>query len=226
MCGRYTLAVDDPDLLADRFDFPHQDLDRYRLRYNVAPTQEVPAVVFEDGNRRLALLRWGLVPSWAKDKSGAARLINARGESVAEKPSFRTAFKRRRCLVLADGFYEWKREGKVRQPFRFLLDSGEPFAFAGLHEVWKPGTSDELHTVTIITTAANDLVSPIHDRMPVILPRDVEAEWLDPETDASDLTDLLLPYPGEAMHSYPVSTLVNSPANDSPDCIAPAGELL
>ena len=169
-------------------------------------------------------MRWGLIPSWAKDMSIGNRAINARAETLAEKPMFRTALRRRRCLILADGFYEWVRAGKARQPMRILLTTGEPFAFAGLWETWTNPAGETIHSCTIVTTAPNDLTRPIHDRMPVILLPENESVWLNHSIeDASELNGLLTPYPASEMEAYPVSPMVNSPANDIPDIIIRAG---
>ena len=168
-------------------------------------------------------MRWGRNPSWAKSASASNWMINARAETVAERPSFRTAFQRRRCRVLADGFYEWRRTGSRRWPMRISMGSGEPFVFAGLWDVWRDPRGETVRSCAIITTAANELLSPIHDRMPVILPKDLEPFWLDHGIqDAAALGDILTPYPAEAMEVFEVSTLVNSPANDGPEVVAPA----
>lgn len=222
MCGRYTLTVSG-DALAESFELP--EIPELSPRYNIAPTQEVPAVRVEQegGPRRLTPLRWGLIPFWADDPSIGNRMINARAETVTEKPSFRTSFKKRRCLVVADGFYEWKKaEGGAKQPYYIRLEDGEPFAFAGLWDRWQR-EGEEIHSFTILTTQPNDLVKPLHNRMPVILPREAYDLWLDPGvSDADRLLPLLAPYDPEAMEAYPVSRYVNSPANDSPRCIEAA----
>ncbi len=192
-------------------------------RYNIAPTQDV-AVVPNDGEKRVQFFRWGLVPFWAKDPAIGNRLINARAETAAEKPAFRAAYQRRRCLILADGFYEWRSEPEQRAktPMYVRLASGAPFAFAGLWEVWRPDDTP-LYTCTILTTEPNKLMAPIHNRMPVILPPAAYDRWLDvAEQRKGAMDDLLRPYPAEEMIAYPVSRLVNSPANDSPACIVPA----
>ena len=221
MCGRYSLTSKLDNLQA-RFDFEAENL-AYRPRYNVAPTQEVLAVV-NDGQNRAGFLRWGLVPFWAKDTRIGSRMINVRAETVAEKPAFRQALRKRRCLVLADGFYEWKKEGAAKVPMYIASRSGEPFGMAGLWGTWKAPSGEPLHSCTIITTAANSLMEPIHDRMPVILTRETEAAWLDRSIDDPvALTHLLAPYPAPELEAYPVSTLVNSPRNDAPECILPAG---
>jgi putative SOS response-associated peptidase YedK len=192
-------------------------------RYNIAPSQPI-AVVPNTGENKLDFFIWGLIPSWAKDPKIGNRLINARSETLSEKPSFRSAYKRRRCLVLADGFYEWvKQPGqKAKSPFYIQLESKEPFAFAGLWETWYSPDGSELKTATIITTEPNDLVSRIHARMPVILPRETYDLWLDPEEKSRENFDhILKPYPSNEMIQFPVSRIVNSPANDSPECIKP-----
>lgn len=191
-------------------------------RYNIAPTQLVPTVLRkpEHSDRRLELLRWGLIPSWAKEPAIGARLINARAETVTEKPSFRAAFRHRRCLVVADGFYEWQRQERKKQPFYFRLQDGQPFAFAGLWEHWEAPDGQTIESCTILTTEANEVLRPIHDRMPVILePKDYDL-WLEPAVQKPDLLQQLLrPYRSEAMTCYAVSTKVNNPANNSPECI-------
>ena len=169
------------------------------------------------------MMRWGLVPFWAKEASIGYKMINAKSETLAEKPSFRKPFKEKRCLVLADGFYEWeKTDKKNKVPYRFVLKNRQPFAFAGLWDVWKTPEGDTLLSFTIITTRANELMERIHDRMPVILNEKDEAKWLDPEfKDTDKLSSLLQPYPSEQMVAYKVSTIVNSPKNDTPSCIEP-----
>lgn len=222
MCGRFTLTLD-PDELRQAFPwvaFPQQD---WRPRFNIAPSQAL-AVVPNNGEQRLDFFSWGLVPFWAKDPSIGSRMINARAETLAEKPSFRNAYKRRRCLVLADGFYEWQAVPgeKAKQPMYIRMQDGEPFAFAGLWEDWQSADGSQILSCTIITTQPNELVRPIHNRMPVILPAEAYPDWLAPgEVPASQLNHLLNPYPSERMQAYPVSRLVNSPANDSPECIQP-----
>jgi putative SOS response-associated peptidase YedK len=222
MCGRYSLTAN-LEQLQGRFSFTGEDLE-LGPRYNVAPTQSVLVVTNNgEAKNRAEFMHWGLVPSWAKDMSIGNRMINARGETLAEKSSFRRALQKRRCLVLADGFYEWQGTGKSKTPMYVALKSREPFGMAGLWEAWKMPSGDWLHSCTIITTTPNSLMEPIHNRMPVILSREIEATWLDPELDDSTfLTNLLQPYPSDEMQTYPVSRLVNSPANDTPECIAPA----
>ena len=169
-------------------------------------------------------MRWGLIPSWAKSASVGSRMINARAETVAERPSFRTAFQRRRCLVLADGFYEWERKGSSRRPMRIVIASGEPFAFAGLWDAWRDPKGEIVCSCAIITTSANELLSPIHDRMPVILPRKLESFWLDHDIQDPALARILTPYTTDEMAAYEVSFLVNSPANDGPELVVPVRE--
>ena len=219
MCGRYSLIADLGEL-ARRFEFDGDWL-TFDSSYNIAPTQEVLTVVGGE-SRRAGYMRWGLIPSWAKDPSIGSRMINARAETVAEKHAFRTALRRRRCLVLADGFYEWQKSGSRRRPMRVVMRSGEPFAFAGLWETWRDPEGKVVPSCTILTTEANDLLRPIHDRMPVILSRDDEDFWLDGgASDPAALADVLKPYPANEMEAYEVSSLVNSHANDGPEVIEP-----
>ncbi|MBI3303843.1 MAG: SOS response-associated peptidase [Deltaproteobacteria bacterium] len=219
MCGRFTLTTD-LDRLEERFAFRATNLPCVP-RYNIAPSQPVLTVTKAE-EQRAGFLRWGLIPSWAKDASIGDRMINARAETVAEKPSFRRALQKRRCLVLADGFYEWRKEGKKKTPLYIALKSHEPFGFAGLWETWKSPTGEAVHSCTIITTTPNALMESIHNRMPVILPREAEALWLDRAVeDPQALLPLLAPYLAEAMEAYAVSPLVNSPRNDTPACIEP-----
>lgn len=224
MCGRFTLTADQ-DSFEDRFSLTRFDLG-WVPSFNIAPTQEVLTVTNDGSENRPELMRWGLVPSWAKDPKIGNRMINARSETLAEKPSFRTAFKRRRCLIPADGFYEWKREGKAKKPMLITANPGGLFAFAGLWETWKQPDDSWLLTCAIITTSANEFMKSIHDRMPVILPRESEASWLDPEEqDTAILSELLLPYDSDRMEAYEVSTLVNSPRNNFPEVIEPVATL-
>ena len=217
MCGRYSLTAD-PGELALRFELDGDRL-TFEPAYNVAPTQDVLTVVSGE-TRRSGFVRWGLIPHWAKSASTGSRMINARAETVGEKPAFRDALRRRRCLVLADGFYEWQRVGPVKRPMRVVMKSGEPFAFAGLWAVWRDPEGNTVPSCTIITTAANDLLRPIHDRMPVMLPREMEALWLDQSVDDPVAFDgVLSPYPAGAMDAYEVSALVNSTANGGPEII-------
>ena len=222
MCGRFTLTVD-PGQLQDTFPWVSIP-DDISPRFNIAPSQPV-AVVPNDGQNKLDFFVWGLIPSWSKEPQIGNRLINARAETLAEKPSFRTAFRRRRCLILADGFYEWRQEvgQKSKTPMLIQLKSQQPFAFAGLWEVWHATDGSEIRSCTIITTQPNEMMAPIHNRMPVILSPEAYQLWLSPEEKGSgELTPLLVPYPPDLMTAYPVSRLVNSPQNDSPEVILPA----
>jgi len=218
MCGRYTLSTP-AGRLAEEFQL--DSTVEIPPSYNVAPTQQVAAVIEDEGGRRLEMLRWGLVPSWADDPGIGARMINARSETAPEKPSFRRAFRGRRCLIAADGFYEWKREDGGKQPYYFRMQDGRPFAFAGLWESWDKG-GGELLTCAILTTRPNSVAEEIHDRMPVILPHDAYNAWLDPDADKEELGELTIPYPGDDLETYPVSRFVNSPRNNDERCIEPA----
>ena len=218
MCGRFSVATDQR-ALEDRFSFTGGSI-KFAPSFNVAPTDSVLTITA----KRPENMRWGLIPHWAKDPSIGSRMINAKAESVAEKPSFRAAFRKRRCLIVADGYYEWRKIGSRRQPFRIVLKSGEPFGFAGIWESWWPKEGERIRSCAVITTQANGVVEPIHDRMPVILPRSVESMWLDPDIDdPAVLSSLLDSVPAEEMEAYEVSTLVNSVANNVPECIEPVG---
>ncbi len=217
MCGRYTLSQS-AEAIATAFGLDTSLA--IEPRYNIAPTQLVPVVLYSaKKQRQLQMMRWGLIPSWAKDPNIASRLINARSETVSEKPSFRAAFRHRRCLVIADGFYEWQRQERKKQPYYFQLQNKQPFGFAGLWEHWQTSDGEEINTCTILTTEANELMRPIHDRMPVILNSQDYGLWLNPAAQVTELQGLLRPYSSQAMNSYPVSTLVNKPTNNSPECI-------
>jgi putative SOS response-associated peptidase YedK len=221
MCGRFTLTVN-PSQLQEAFPWVEVPED-IRPRYNIAPSQPV-AVIPNDGKNRLDFFLWGLIPSWAKDPAIGNRMINARSETLAEKPSFRAAYRRRRCLVPADGFYEWRSDpgSKVKTPMLIQMESREPFAFAGLWELWNSPDGSQLFSCTIITTDPNPLLARIHNRMPAILAPDDYQRWLEPgEVDPDALANLLKPYPPEEMIAFPVSRLVNSPHNDSAECILP-----
>jgi putative SOS response-associated peptidase YedK len=222
MCGRFTLFVDPKDLMEA---FPGFEVPvNWTPRYNIAPTQPI-AVIPNNGQSKIEFFQWGLIPSWAKDPKIGNRMINARAETLAEKPSFRTAFLRRRCLVLADGFYEWRKEpnGKSKTPMYIRLKSGKPFAFAGLWEIWRSPDDGPIRSCTIITTTPNELVTRIHNRMPVILDPKAYDLWLDPGEQGPDrLAEWLRPYPASDMTAYVVSRLVNSPGNDVPEVIVPA----
>lgn len=219
MCGRYTLASP-TERLAEEFGVDASSIE-LAPNYNVAPTQKVAAVLEEGGQRRLEVLRWGLIPPWADDPGIGSRMINARSETAPGKPSFRRAFRERRCLIPADGFYEWQRTNGAKQPYYIHMEDGRPFAFAGLWESWSKGEG-EIRTCTILTTGANALVGEVHDRMPVILAHDAYDVWLDPASERDELTGLLASYPEDEMEAYPVSRFVNSPSNNDPRCIEPA----
>jgi putative SOS response-associated peptidase YedK len=225
LCGRYTLSVPLSNLV-DSFDVEPPDFD-YPPRFNIAPTQDAPIIAQDQKGRRMGLLRWGLVPSWAKDLSIGNKMINARAETVSEKPAFRQAFRRRRCLVPADGFFEWKKVGGgsgkgSKVPHWIHLASGDPFVMAGLWEKWTPPEAAPVYTFTVLTTDAARVIRDIHPRMPVILPLGAAQEWLDPEASAETLLPLLRPF-DEGVVAHPVSTLVNSPRNDLPECIEVVG---
>lgn len=233
MCGRYTLTDPGAELLR-HFQLPALP-DDYRPRYNIAPSQPVTAIIADDTGRRAGSLQWGLIPRWAKDASISHRLINARAETVAEKPSFRHALRRRRCLIPADGFYEWQSRNGRKQPVRFVAADGGLFAFAGLWESWRPppgakldpALPDVVYTCTIITTEANDVVRPVHHRMPVIVDPDDYDLWLDRNVDdAEAVLPLLRKTSADALRMYEVSTVVNSARNELPACIEPMAKPL
>jgi len=219
MCGRFALTVDPADLqdAFPEFTFPAQG----GPRYNIAPSQPILALP-NDGTNQAGFFVWGLIPSWAKDPSIGNHLINARAETLAKKPAFRSAYKYHRCLIFADGFFEWQaRPGlKSKVPHFIRLKSGVPFTFAGLWENWQSTDGSEVRSATIITTEPNEMVASIHNRMPVILKPDTYAQWLDSAPQSPNrLQNLLVPYPGGEMEAYPVSTLVNSPGNDRAECV-------
>jgi len=218
MCGRYSLTTP-KDHLVEVFDVPPLTFD-YRARYNIAPSQDVPVVASDRRGTRLGLLRWGFVPVWADNPSIGSRMINARAETLRNKPAFKRAVMSRRCLVPADGFYEWTAEGDRKVPYWIHSPDREPMGFAGVWERWQlPGT-EPIHSVAIITVDANEGIRDLHDRMPAIVPAADRKAWLDAETPLQDALRLLKPYEG-VLEAYPVSTLVNSPANDEPECIEP-----
>jgi putative SOS response-associated peptidase YedK len=225
MCGRFTLSASAARLqeVFPLFEFP-----QIVPRYNIAPTQDVLAIrQRENSPPRAAMLRWGLIPTWAKDKKIGVSLINARADTVADKPAFRTAFRGRRCLVLADGFYEWRKSADkgAKQPFHIRLRDGSPFAFAGLWERWK-GDEGPVNSCTIITTDANEAVRPLHDRMPVILQPGDYARWLDPAPcDPGPLQEMLRPYPAEQICVIPASPFVNNSRNEGVECLTPGAAL-
>jgi putative SOS response-associated peptidase YedK len=229
MCGRYVISSP-PDVLRALFGYLEQP--NFPPRYNVAPTQPVPVVRLWEGRRQFALVRWGLIPAWVKDPRGFALLLNARGESAAEKPAFRNAMKRRRCLFPADGFYEWKRtqvgpdrsgqkNTETKRPHFIRAKDGGPLAFAGLWETWIGPGGEEMETAAIVTTTANRTLAPLHDRMPVIVPPGAFDMWLDPNADAAMAAALIAPANDDLLETYEVSTAVNRTANDAPDLVAP-----
>jgi putative SOS response-associated peptidase YedK len=220
MCGRYSFAVED-DLIKERFGVSVRSA-VYKARYNCAPSQNL-AVITDKDPMALSFFRWGLIPFWAKDPGIGNKLINARAEGILEKPSFRTSFRKRRCLVPADGFFEWEKKDKT--PYRIRLRDQQPFSMAGIWDEWKDPEGQVVHSFSIITTEPNELMAKIHNRMPVILHPGDEQTWLSkaPET---LLMEFLKPYPAGEMSAYPVSRLVNSPAHDDPSILEPAGDLL
>ena len=221
MCGRFTSQAK-PKEIEKEFDVKVSDNELFTPRYNIAPTQTIAAVLESDGKRIIEGLRWGLIPGWAKDQSIGSKMINARAETLAEKPSFKNAFRSHRCIIPASGFYEWQKQTKgAKQPFYFRIKDKDIFGFAGLYEHWlDKETGEQIETCTIITTEANKVLEPIHERMPVILkPEDYE-QWLDAkEKDTDKLQKLLALYPSEEMESYQVSKAVNSLSNDSPELL-------
>ena len=223
MCGRFTLRAS-TNVLAEQFAAIADIV--FEPRFNVAPSQPIAAVRLRPGSvpcqRELIPLRWGLIPSWAKEASMGNRMINARSETVAEKPAFRAAFRRRRCLIPADGFFEWQRRGKAKQPFFVQMSDELPFAIAGLWESWEGPDHSMIESCTILTTEPNALMEPIHDRMPVILRAEVYDPWLGSgQSDPESLKELLVPYDAGQMKVHPVSTFVNRTTNEGPECIAP-----
>ncbi|MGC9334980.1 MAG: SOS response-associated peptidase [Anaerolineae bacterium] len=221
MCGRFTLATPDQDLVV-QFNLP--EIPDLKPRYNIAPTQPVAVVRVsaEGSGRELVMVHWGLIPFWAGDPSIGSRMINARAETAAEKPAFRAAFRRRRCLVPADGFYEWQKQNGSKQPYYIRMADGRPFAFASLWERWKAPDDTIIDSCTLLTTGPNELIRPLHNRMPVILDPWDYALWLDPAVeDVRVLNPLLRPYTPDAMEAYPVSRWVNKPDHEGPACIEP-----
>jgi putative SOS response-associated peptidase YedK len=221
MCGRYAITSA-PEAIRRLFGYDEQP--NFPPRYNVAPTQPVPVVRLTEGKRQFALVRWGLIPSWVKDPRLFSLLINARGESVLDKPAFRNAMRRRRCLFLADGFYEWRREGDSKTPYYIRLKVGGPLAFAGLWESWMGPNGEEMETAAIVTTSANRTLAPLHDRMPVIVPPDAFDFWLSRDVDGETAAALIAPARDELLEAHEVSPAVNRTANDSPDLIEPVPE--
>jgi putative SOS response-associated peptidase YedK len=221
MCGRYVITSA-PEAIRALFRYPEQP--NFPPRYNIAPTQPVPIVRINEGARGFVLVRWGLMPSWVKDPRSFTLLINARGETVAEKPAFRNAMKRRRCLFPANGFYEWKSDGARKRPYFIRPRAGGPIAFAGLWETWMGPNGEEVETACIVTTTANRALAPIHDRMPVVIAPDGFDLWLDcVGVDAATAAALIVPAPDDLFEVYEVSAAVNRTANDFADLIAPVG---
>jgi putative SOS response-associated peptidase YedK len=233
MCGRYSLTSP-LDELVEVFGVSVVALEEYRPRFNIAPTQEAPVIVRGPAGLRLGSLRWGLIPHWAEDRRFGSRMINARSETVAALPAFREAFRSRRCLVPADGFYEWKpgesggaargRRGAGKVPYWIHSADRRPFAFAGVWERWRSREGERVSSFTILTTVANEQIRPLHDRMPVVIPAAAWQTWLDPDADRARLTELLGPSPEAFFEAWPVSTLVNSAGVDEPLCILPLSE--
>jgi putative SOS response-associated peptidase YedK len=222
MCGRYRLSRR-KQLVEEYFD-TESDESEWTPRYNIAPSQPVPVIRQnpKEPRRELSLMRWGLIPSWASDSSGAARMINARSETAGTKPAFRDPLTNRRCLIPADGFYEWQRTGKVKQPYCFEVNDGELFAFAGIWDRWTDQNRNTVETCSILTTSSNAVTSAVHDRMPVILDPDSYDIWLDPGMrDVTTASELLKPYDAHLMRCYPISTRINHVANDDDECSAP-----
>jgi putative SOS response-associated peptidase YedK len=221
MCGRYAVTSS-PEAIRALFRYP--ELPNFPPRYNVAPTQPIAIVRVVEGKRQFALVRWGFIPAWVKDPKTVSLLINARGETVLDKPAYRNAMKRRRCLVPADGFYEWKRDGDRSRPYWVHPRAGGPIAFAGLWETWAGPNGEEVETAAIVTTRANRTLAPIHDRMPVVVPPEAFDLWLNPDVDAQTAATLIAPAPDDALEAYPVSSAVNRVANDDAGLLKPAGE--
>ena len=221
MCGRYSFILED-EMIRERFGVTVRSA-IYKARYNCAPTQKL-AVISNENPGELSLYRWGLIPFWAKDIAIGNKLINAKSETILDKPSFRNSFKNKRCLVLSDGFYEWKK-GPVKTPFRITRKDGSAFAMAGIWDKWISPEGEEIRSFSILTTRPDSLMEKIHDRMPVILDRESEKRWIGNAAPES-LLELLKPCDSSGLIAYPVSQLVNSPRNDSPNILVPAGELL
>ncbi|MCJ8011255.1 SOS response-associated peptidase [Paenibacillus sp. KQZ6P-2] len=220
MCGRFTLIVSLEELML-RYELdPGYSVPYHHPQYNIAPTQMVLSIIHDGSRLRLGELKWGLVPAWAKDSSMGSRMINARSETLLEKPAYRLPFERKRCLIPADGFYEWQKTEGGKRPYRIKLKSSELFSMAGLYDIWVQGDGSKLATCTVITTRPNSLMEPIHDRMPVILRPEDELRWVQRGTaNTEELQQLLIPFPADEMEAYPVSSTVNSVKNDSPLCI-------
>jgi len=219
MCGRYSFILED-EMIKERFGVTVRSA-IYKARYNCAPTQKL-SVISNENPGELSLYRWGLIPFWAKDTAIGNKLINAKSETILEKPSFRTSFKSRRCLVLSDGFYEW-RKGTVKTPFRIKRRDGSAFAMAGIWDKWTSPEGEEIRSFAILTTTPNSLMEKIHDRMPVILDPETEKKWIG-NTSQESLLELLKPCKSSSLLAYPISSLVNSPRYDAVDILEPVGE--
>ena len=217
MCGRFSIAKENEDIVA-RFEAKLSNA--FTKNFNAAPSQNLP-VVTNTEPATINLFRWGLIPFWAKDMAIGNKMINARAETLTEKPSFKTILKNKRCLVIADSFYEWKKSAGTKKPYRILLKTEELYSYAGLWNMWRDAEGNTINSFTIITTTANIMVHELHDRMPVILHRENEKQWIDNNSDIPSLIELLKPYPHDLMKMYPVSPLLNSPSNNSPDLILP-----
>ena len=217
MCGRIFIFSSVQDIEKE-FGIDVSEIDRIKPSYNVAPSQDVP-VVTNGTQLVLSSMRWGLVPHWAKEEKIGYKMINARAETLTTKPAYREPFKQRRCLIVVDGFYEWKKQGTAKQPYAF--ETGKPFSLAGLWDEWKQPNNKPLRTCTIVTTDANKLMEPIHNRMPVIVQKKDREQWLDPGASTEELQALLKPYPAHDLELFKVSDKVNSPKNDSPDNLKP-----
>lgn len=222
MCGRFSL-FESIELLQTEFEFEYNG--DFQERYNIAPGQPILAVINIGSSRKGMDMKWGLIPNWANDEKIGYKMINARSETIDEKASFKHALKKRRCLILADGFYEWKKDGKIKQPYRFEMKDRRPFAFAGLWENWEKD-GEKVISCTIVTTNANELTQKVHDRMPVILPKDKQHVWLNPSIqDFQELKQLLVPYDANSMKSYQISTAINSAKNEGKELILPLNSL-
>ncbi|MDB5054402.1 MAG: response associated peptidase [Bacilli bacterium] len=220
MCGRYTITVSLEELMLQFFIDPECSISYYQPRYNIAPGQMVMAIINDGAHNRLGELKWGMIPQRAQDEKGGFKMINARAETVAQKPAFQRLLERKRCIIPADSFYEWKKVGDMKQPLRIRLENGELFAMAGLYDTWIAPDGRKVSSCTIITTEANELMADIHDRMPVILRPEAAVIWLNREVhDLTLLQSLLKPYAAEEMETYPVSSLVGNVRNELPACI-------
>lgn len=218
MCGRFSLSISWQEICKRYSVVLGTEID-WQGRYNIAPSQNCIVIIQEGANNIAKPMKWGLVPHWSKDPKLGYKMINARCETIDQKPSFKGCLARKRCIIPADGFYEWKKEGDTKQPIRICLSNEEPFAFAGLWDTWEsPQTGEVIESFTIITTPSNSIITNIHDRMPAILSPEEENTWLNPNTGVVHLKSLLSPYPSQLMRLYPVSPIVNSWKNDVPEC--------